>query len=280
MRRDRSRPSSCRARWLPPTWRAPSTACCPTTSASSTRPHVPEGSTPAGAPSRSSTATSSTRDRSSFPPAAAFAGHVPWPLDPARVGAGRGPLRRAPRLRLARVRGRLGQDHRAHRSAARRFGSRAPTLVYEVEADGFLRKMVRSLVGGLVAAGRGAVTVDDLRAALEARDRRAGRPPPRPEASPSSAWTTLPRLGDNIGAPSRVPCPCKISSTSSRPDPRSNPSSAPSTSRGFPATSRSSWTATAAGRSSATSSASRGTGPASPRCGTWSRRRRGSASRS
>ena len=47
------------------------------------------------------------------------------------------------------------------------------TLVYEAEADGFLRKMVRSMVGGLVAAGRGAVAIEDLARALEARDRRA-----------------------------------------------------------------------------------------------------------
>jgi tRNA pseudouridine38-40 synthase len=53
----------------------------------------------------------------------------------------------------------------------------ARTLVYEVEASGFLRKMVRSLVGGLVAAGRGAMTVEALRAALEARDRRHWPPP-------------------------------------------------------------------------------------------------------
>ena len=49
----------------------------------------------------------------------------------------------------------------------------AETLTYEVEADGFLRKMVRSLVGGLVAAGRGARRVEDLHDALEACDRRA-----------------------------------------------------------------------------------------------------------
>jgi tRNA pseudouridine38-40 synthase len=45
------------------------------------------------------------------------------------------------------------------------------TLVFETEADGFLRKMVRSMVGGLVAAGRGAMSVGELRHALEARDR-------------------------------------------------------------------------------------------------------------
>jgi tRNA pseudouridine38-40 synthase len=51
------------------------------------------------------------------------------------------------------------------------------TLVYEVEASGFLRKMVRSLVGGLAAVGRGALTVDDLSRALAACD-RSGWPPP------------------------------------------------------------------------------------------------------
>ena len=50
------------------------------------------------------------------------------------------------------------------RSEARFEGT---TLVYEVEADGFLRKMVRSMVGGLIAAGRGAATVDELARALE-----------------------------------------------------------------------------------------------------------------
>jgi tRNA pseudouridine38-40 synthase len=54
-----------------------------------------------------------------------------------------------------------------------------PAVVYEVEADGFLRKMVRSLVGGLIAAGRGVVAVEGLREALDARDRR-GWPAPAP----------------------------------------------------------------------------------------------------
>jgi tRNA pseudouridine38-40 synthase len=49
----------------------------------------------------------------------------------------------------------------------------AGTLVYEAEADGFLRKMVRSMVGGLVAAGGGAVGIGELARALAARDRRA-----------------------------------------------------------------------------------------------------------
>jgi len=49
----------------------------------------------------------------------------------------------------------------------------ADRVVYEVEADGFLRKMVRSMVGGMIAAGRGAASVAALEDALEAGDRRA-----------------------------------------------------------------------------------------------------------
>jgi tRNA pseudouridine38-40 synthase len=53
-------------------------------------------------------------------------------------------------------------------------------LVFEVEADGFLRKMVRSMVGGLIAVGRGTLAPGELAVALEARDRRAWPPPTPP----------------------------------------------------------------------------------------------------
>ena len=53
------------------------------------------------------------------------------------------------------------------------------SLTYEVEASGFLRKMVRSLVGGLLAAGRGDLTLAELSAALLACDRSAW-PAPAP----------------------------------------------------------------------------------------------------
>jgi tRNA pseudouridine38-40 synthase len=62
-------------------------------------------------------------------------------------------------------------------------------LAYETEADGFLRRMVRSMVGGLIAAGRGTASVEDLARALEARDRRAW-PAPAP-----ACGLTLVRVG-------------------------------------------------------------------------------------
>ncbi len=100
-----------------------------------------------------------------------FAGHVPWALD-------RGAVSEAAALVLGRhdfasLASAGGSVQTTTRTITRSdVGFEGDTLVYEVEADGFLRKMVRSLVGGLVAAGRGAATVDTLRAALAARDRR------------------------------------------------------------------------------------------------------------
>ncbi len=114
------------------------------------------------------------------------AGHVPWVLDESAV-------QRAARIYVGRrdfssLASSGGSVKTMERTVTRsdalfvprrdgREGER--TLVYEVEADGFLRKMVRSMVGGLVAAGRGAITVEALTRALDARDRR-GWPPPAP----------------------------------------------------------------------------------------------------
>jgi tRNA pseudouridine38-40 synthase len=59
------------------------------------------------------------------------------------------------------------------RSEMTRADDSAGTWIYEVEASGFLRKMVRSMVGAIIEAGRAARTVESLAEALEARDRRA-----------------------------------------------------------------------------------------------------------
>jgi len=55
------------------------------------------------------------------------------------------------------------------------------TMIFDVEADGFLRKMVRSMVGGLIEAGRGAVSIPALEAALQAGDRSRWPKPAAPE---------------------------------------------------------------------------------------------------
>ena len=100
-----------------------------------------------------------------------FAGFLPWPLDQAAV-------RQAAALYLGR------RDFASLASAGASVKTtvrtvtrseaafEGTTLVYEAEADGFLRKMVRSMVGGLIAAGRGVVRPEALELALAARDRR------------------------------------------------------------------------------------------------------------
>jgi tRNA pseudouridine38-40 synthase len=106
------------------------------------------------------------------------AGYVPFPLD-------EGAVRETAALYLGRhdfasLASAGGSAKTTVRTVARseaRFAG--GTLVYEVEADGFLRKMVRSMVGGLIAAGRGAASAAELARALDARDRRAW-PPPAP----------------------------------------------------------------------------------------------------
>jgi tRNA pseudouridine38-40 synthase len=53
------------------------------------------------------------------------------------------------------------------------------SMVVDMEADGFLRKMARSLVGGLIAAGQGRRSLEELRLGLAHADRKEW-PPPAP----------------------------------------------------------------------------------------------------
>jgi tRNA pseudouridine38-40 synthase len=54
---------------------------------------------------------------------------------------------------------------------ASRLARRDAQLIYEVTGTGFLRHMVRNVVGTLVDIGRGRRPVDDMRRVLESRDR-------------------------------------------------------------------------------------------------------------
>ena len=104
------------------------------------------------------------------------AGHVAFALDQARVEAAAAAyVGRHDFASLASAGGSVKTTVRTITRSQARF--EGPTLVYEVEADGFLRKMVRSLVGGLLAAGRGAWEIEDLRRALLRTDRGAWPPP-------------------------------------------------------------------------------------------------------
>jgi tRNA pseudouridine38-40 synthase len=106
-----------------------------------------------------------------------LAGHVPWALDEAALKAAAALfVGRHDFASLASAGGSVKTTVRTvTRSEVWRDASPAvgETWIYEVEANGFLRRMVRSMVGALVEAGRGTWTVERLRDALLARDRRA-----------------------------------------------------------------------------------------------------------
>jgi len=59
------------------------------------------------------------------------------------------------------------------------FQFESPFLIYGVEGSGFLKQMVRNLVGSLVKVGQGQLTPQNFREILESKDRQQC-PPPAP----------------------------------------------------------------------------------------------------
>jgi tRNA pseudouridine38-40 synthase len=107
-----------------------------------------------------------------LPTRSRYAGHAPYVLDRQRVATVAALLvGRHDFASLASAGSNVKTSERTVlRSEVHWMGE---TLVYEVEAEGFLRKMVRSMVGGLLAAGRGTASVESLAQALDARERSA-----------------------------------------------------------------------------------------------------------
>lgn len=63
-------------------------------------------------------------------------------------------------------------DHPIRRVFAAEFRKQGDHLFFEIVANGFLRHMIRIIMGTLLDVGRGKLTPDDLKAILEARDRK------------------------------------------------------------------------------------------------------------
>lgn len=129
-----------------------------------------------------------------------WAGHVPWTLDEAAVRAAAALfVGRRDFASLASTGSSVKTTVRTvmRSEAWREAGPTGESWIYEVEASGFLRKMVRSMVGAIVEAGRGAWTVGRLAEALQARDRRAW-PAPAP-----ARGLTLVRVRYGPGRPAR-----------------------------------------------------------------------------
>lgn len=104
--------------------------------------------------------------------------HVPVPLDLGRMRAAAESLRGRLDFSSFRAAGCVAAD--PVRTLRRCEISRAGDVVaFELEADGFLRHMVRNIVGTLVEVGRGRFSPNDIAGIIAARDRtRAGMAAP------------------------------------------------------------------------------------------------------
>jgi len=54
-------------------------------------------------------------------------------------------------------------------------------LVFEITGRGFMRYMVRNIVGALIEVGKGRLSIEDFRKIIEARDRTVAPPPAPPQ---------------------------------------------------------------------------------------------------
>ncbi len=63
----------------------------------------------------------------------------------------------------------------------KRVPGRKHVLAFEITGRGFMRYMVRNIVGALVEVGKGSLTVEDFKKILEAKDRKLAPPPAPPQ---------------------------------------------------------------------------------------------------
>lgn len=54
-------------------------------------------------------------------------------------------------------------------------------LIFEITGKGFMRYMVRNIVGALVEVGKGKLTLEEFKSIIEAKDRRVAPPPAPPQ---------------------------------------------------------------------------------------------------
>jgi tRNA pseudouridine38-40 synthase len=61
------------------------------------------------------------------------------------------------------------------------WGGKLPWLTFDIEANAFLYRMVRSIVGTLLQVGRGSMNVEGFRVVLASRDRGQAGPTAPPQ---------------------------------------------------------------------------------------------------
>lgn len=112
-----------------------------------------------------------------------YAWHVPQPLDVDAIRAAAAPL--AGRHDFAGYRGAGSVVSSTERTVlaldVAGGGSSGGPVVFRITADGFLRYMVRNIVGTLIEVGLGRAAAERPRIVLESRDRSAGGPTAPPQ---------------------------------------------------------------------------------------------------
>ncbi len=95
-----------------------------------------------------------------------------------------------------------GSDTRSRERTCRRveWRSDGELLVFEIEADAFLRGMVRGIVGTLLRVGLGKLAPGEVAAVLASRDRARGGQ----TAPPQGLCLAAVEYGDRVGSPTRI----------------------------------------------------------------------------
>jgi tRNA pseudouridine38-40 synthase len=101
--------------------------------------------------------------------------HIPYPLDVDAMRAASGALLGEHDFSSFRGAGCTAR-HAIRRTMTSTLGRHGDVMRYEIEATGFVRHMVRNIVGTLVEVGRGALDVAAFRELIAARDRRRAGP--------------------------------------------------------------------------------------------------------
>jgi tRNA pseudouridine38-40 synthase len=102
-----------------------------------------------------------------------YAWHHPWPLNVAAMKRAAGLLKGRHDFSVLSAKPRHPVERMVRTISKLSVTKRGNILTVAVAADGFLYRMVRSIVGALVKVGEGRLTVEELRALVKAKKRTA-----------------------------------------------------------------------------------------------------------
>jgi len=102
-----------------------------------------------------------------------YAWHHPWPLNVAAMKRAAGLLKGRHDFSVLSAKPRHPVERTVRTISKLSVTKRGNILTVAVAADGFLYRMVRSIVGALVKVGEGRLTVEELRALVKAKKRTA-----------------------------------------------------------------------------------------------------------